>query len=153
MDCARWRMRAGLGRADLYSRLMPDARESPPPQAPRPSNPPAAPPAVQRRVPVGGSPQLGPDDALVTLVVFSDFQCPFCARIEPTLAQLRDRYGADLRIVWKHNPLDFHTNAMPAAEATAEAFAQGGNPTFWALHDRLFANAPNLDRADIERAA
>jgi len=148
LDRARSMMRTGIGRADLYARLMRDARDAPPPV----SSPPSAPP-VQRRVPVGGSPQMGPDDALVTLVLFSDFQCPFCARIEPALAQLRDRYGNDLRIVWKHNPLDFHVNAMPAAEATAEAFAQGGNSMFWALHDRLFANAPNLERAEIDRAA
>jgi len=80
------------------------------------------------RVPVDGAPQRGPDDALVTIVVFSDFQCPFCSRLLPTLSALRERYGNDLRVVWRNNPLPFHQDAMPAAEAAAEAFAQGGTP-------------------------
>ncbi len=105
------------------------------------------------RIPVAGSPSVGPRDALVTVVEFADFQCPFCARVVPTLAQLRQRYGDDVRIVWKHHPLPFHQHAMEAAEASAEAFAQGGDAMFWAMHDRLFDTQRALDRAVIDAAA
>jgi len=129
---------------------------------PQPS--PSAPPSPARRqpvpdpaqvlnVPVAGAPSRGPSTALVTLVVFSDFQCPFCARVNGTLTALRARYGNDLRVVWRHEPLAFHPNARPAAEAALEAFAQRGNAGFWRMHDLLFANQRHLDRADLERYA
>jgi protein-disulfide isomerase len=105
------------------------------------------------RVPVGNSPAQGPANALVTLVVFSDFQCPFCSRVEPTLANLRRRYGNDLRVVWKNEPLPFHDKARPAAELAMEAYAQGGNAKFWAAHALLFEHQQNLDRADLDRYA
>jgi protein-disulfide isomerase len=108
------------------------------------------------KVPVGTSPVLGRNDALVTVVVFSDFECPFCARVEPTLAQLRQRYGNDIRFVWKHMPLPFHQKAVPASEATQEAFAQQGNNGFWRFHDALFVENRGqdiLDRPSLERIA
>jgi len=61
-------------------------------------------------------PQRGAKDALVTLIEYSDFQCPFCKRVQDTLEELRKLYGKDLRIVWKDNPLPFHPRAMPAAK-------------------------------------
>ena len=90
------------------------------------------------RVPVGTSPTLGPATALVTIVEFSDFQCPFCKKSEPTLKALRAKYGADLRIVWKNEPLPFHVRAVPAALFALEARAQKGDAGFWDAHDRLF---------------
>ena len=105
------------------------------------------------RIPVGRSPSLGCPDALVTMVVFSDFQCPFCSRVTDTLRALRSRYGADLRIVWKNNPLPFHNNAPLAAEAAMEVYAQRGAAGFWRFHDVLFANQQHLERADLERYA
>jgi len=90
------------------------------------------------RVPVGTSPTLGPATALVTIVEFSDFQCPFCKRSEPTLKALRAKYGNDLRIVWKNEPLPFHVRAVPAALFALEARAQKGDAGFWDAHDRLF---------------
>lgn len=147
---ARALLRRGVRRADLYARLMRDALATAPPAAAQPSSPSApAPPQGAVRVPVGASPQQGPADALVTVVVFSDFQCPFCSRLRPTLLALRERYGADLRLVWKNNPLPFHTNAMPAAEAAAEAFAQGGADKFWQMHDLLMQNQQALARDDL----
>src|SRR5690606_13228464 len=56
-------------------------------------------------------PVIGKREASVTVVQWSDFQCPFCNRVEPTLLLLRERYGDDLRIVWKDNPLPFHKRA------------------------------------------
>lgn len=61
-------------------------------------------------------PARGGDDPIVTLVAFEDFQCPYCARAEATLAALQTEYGADLRIVWKDEPLSFHVAARPAAK-------------------------------------
>ena len=90
------------------------------------------------RVPIGTSPTLGPATALVTIVEFSDFQCPFCKRSEPTLKALRAKYGNDLRLVWKNEPLPFHVRAAPAALFALEARAEKGDAGFWDAHDRLF---------------
>jgi protein-disulfide isomerase len=94
--------------------------------------------------------QSGPDDALVTIVVWSDFQCPFCARQAPVLAHLRDRYRNDVRIIYRHLAMGFHRSAALAAEAGVAAAEQG---KFWAFHDQLFANFGHLARADLERFA
>ena len=77
------------------------------------------------RVPVGDSPVDGPADAWVTVVEFSDFQCPFCVRVQPTLAQVLPEYGPDVRHVFKHFPLSQHARAIPAAVAAECARAQG----------------------------
>jgi protein-disulfide isomerase len=105
------------------------------------------------KVPVGTSPVLGSANALVTIVEFSDFQCPFCSKVEPTLKSVRDKYGDKVRLVWKNEPLPFHPAAEPAAEAALEVRAEKGDKGFWAIHDSFFANqkdlmsgqAPNLD--------
>jgi protein-disulfide isomerase len=141
----------------VYARMVADPIPSPDAAPAAPSAPsaptPQADPAAVYRVPVDGAPARGPADALVTLVVFSDFECPFCARVEPTLAQLRARYGRELRVVFRHHPLSFHPNAELAAEAAAEAFAQRGAAGFWRMHDLVFANQRALGRADLERYA
>ena len=100
-------------------------------------------------VPVGASPTRGPDTALVTIVEFSDFQCPFCKRVEPTLDDVRAAYGDQVRIVWKNNPLPFHNRAEPAAELALEAFKQKGGAGFWSAHDLLFKNQQALDDEDL----
>ncbi len=105
------------------------------------------------RIPVGASPVLGPDDALVTIVQFGDFQCPFCSRVETTLHQIRQRYGRDVRVVWKNAPLPFHPNAGPAAEAAMEAMAQRGHDGFWRMHDLLYREQQHLDAATLEHLA
>jgi protein-disulfide isomerase len=103
------------------------------------------------RVPVEATaPQRGPADALVTIVEFSDFQCPFCSRVTATLTELQQRYGRDLRIVWRNLPLPFHQDAQPAAEAAMAAHAAG---RFWAMHDLLFQNQRALDRTALEQYA
>ncbi len=106
------------------------------------------------KVPVApDDPTRGPLDALVTVVMFSDFQCPFCKRVEPTLEQLRASYGDDLRIVWKDQPLRFHLRAEPAAEFARYAYAEKGNAAFWQVHDALFASQPKLEDEDFEAIA
>ncbi len=109
--------------------------------------------ADAERIPVGDSPVLGPANALVTIVEFSDYQCPFCSRVEDTMRQIRQQYGNDVRLVWKDAPLPFHDRAMPAAVAGREVFAQGGNAKFWAFHDLMYQNQQNLDNATLERLA
>lgn len=105
------------------------------------------------RVPVDGAPQRGPADALVTIVVFSDFQCPFCWRALDTLERVLETYGPDVRLVFRHHPLPFHPDAHLAAEAAMEAFAQRSDRGFWQLHDLLFENQSDLGRASLERHA
>jgi protein-disulfide isomerase len=96
------------------------------------------------RVPVGNSPVLGNPNALVTIVEFSDFQCPFCSKVEPTLKGLRDKYGDKLRIVWRNEPLPFHPAAEPAAQAALEVRAEKGDKGFWDVHDRFFNDQKDL---------
>ncbi|MBK6580723.1 MAG: thioredoxin domain-containing protein [Sandaracinaceae bacterium] len=151
-------VRAGTPQGEVYAAVTRDGLTEvpPPPDAPEPEYPaPAQPdPAAVYRVPLDGRlPQRGPSNALVTVVVFSDFQCPFCSRVEPTFTRLLDTYGRDLRVVWMNNPLAFHQNALPAAIAAMEAFQQGGDEMFWALHGKLFENSNDLTRETIERLA
>jgi protein-disulfide isomerase len=113
----------------------------------------AAPDTSVYYVPIAGSPARGSASALVTLVIFSDFQCPFCSRVEPTIDALRTKYGDDLRVVWKNAPLPFHDRAEPAAALALEARAQKGDAGFWAAHARLFADQSKLDDASLEASA
>ena len=94
--------------------------------------------------------QKGTDDALVTIVVWSDFECPFCARLAPVLDRVRAEYGDQVRVVFRHLPMAFHKKAALAAEAAVAAAEQG---KFWAFHDALFAEFGALERADLERFA
>jgi protein-disulfide isomerase len=105
------------------------------------------------KVPVGNSPVQGDAKALVTIVVFSDFQCPYCKRVEPTFKSLRDKYGDKVRIVWKHEPLPFHPRAEPASELALEARAQKGEKGFWEAHDKLFESQPKLEDDDLFKIA
>ena len=83
-------------------------------------------------------PVRGPESARITIISFTDFQCPFCARAARTMDRVHRAYGDAVRIVLKHHPLSFHRDAPLAHQASAEAHAQG---KFWAYHDRLFANS------------
>ncbi len=145
-----------LAYARMTAAPLPSPDPAPSPSAPTPSRRAELDPTTTYRVPVGHSPTLGPANALVTIVEFSDFQCPFCSRVEPTLRTLRQQYGNDVRIVWKNQPLAFHDHAMPAAEAAMEAFAQRGNDGFWRYHDALYqhqADQGGLDRQALETYA
>ena len=98
-------------------------------------------------------PVRGPNDALVTLVVFSDFECPFCRRLEPTLSALMQKYGEDLRIVWKDYPLPFHRQAIPAAVLARLALGERGAYGFWEAHDALMQSGQGLDEATLQAVA
>ena len=92
----------------------------------------------------------GPDDAPVVLYVFSEFQCPFCGRAEPVIAELEKTYGSRLKIVFKNFPLAFHKDAKLASEAALAAGEQG---KFWEMHDILFQNQKALGRESLSQYA
>ncbi len=152
---ARQMVQRGTPRNQVYASLMRSARTAPAPQPSQdqPQQQRQPDPAAIYRVPVGDSPAKGPADALVTVVMFSDFQCPFCSRVEPTVDQIREHYGNDVRVVWKNNPLPFHQNAMPAAEAAVEVMAQAGAEKFWRFHGTMFENQQQLTRENLEQWA
>lgn len=87
------------------------------------------------------NPVLGPATAPVTIVEFSDFECPFCHKVQATVDQLRQRYGARIRWVYKHYPLDFHPKAPPAAHASYAAHKQG---KFWEFAKQVWARQQYL---------
>ncbi|MGB5694305.1 MAG: thioredoxin domain-containing protein [Polyangiales bacterium] len=147
-------LKQGVKKEQMYATLTKDGltkAAAPEPQAAQPGQP--DPKAVYKVPLTGTEPQKGPADALVTIVEISDFECPFCGRVEPTLKEVEDKYGKDVRIVWLNNPLPFHKNAKPAANAALEAQAQKGNEGFWAMHDKLFANQKALTTENLEKWA
>jgi protein-disulfide isomerase len=98
----------------------------------------------------GDAPALGPADAAVTIVEFADFECPYCASAEPTLERLLAEYGGKVRLVFKHNPLPGHKNALLAHRAAVAAGRQG---RFWEMHDLLYASQEMLDRETLKSHA
>jgi protein-disulfide isomerase len=92
----------------------------------------------------------GPVDAPITIVEFSDFECPYCGRVEDTLRQLQFRYANQLRLAYRDFPMDFHPRAEPAAQASRCALAQG---KYWPYHDLLFANQQHLESSDLSKYA
>jgi len=104
------------------------------------------------KVPAVG-PTRGGADALVTIIELGDFEDPFTARIEETLARLSAANKGDLRIVWKNTPLSFHKRATAAAELALEARAEKGDGGFWDAHDRLLGAHQKLEDADLDAIA
>ena len=104
------------------------------------------------RVPVelAGAPVRGNPKAPVTIVEFSDFQCPFCVRARPTVNRVREVYGDRVRFAFRHYPLDFHPQAQKAGEAAACA---GEQDRFWQMHDRLWENPQKLEVPDLKAHA
>jgi protein-disulfide isomerase len=92
----------------------------------------------------------GPATAPIEVIEFSDFQCPYCQRANPTVTQVLKTYGDRIRFVYRHFPLGNHPNAKPAAEASQCAAEQG---RFWEYHDALFANPSKLADADLKQRA
>ncbi|MFT4604026.1 MAG: protein-disulfide isomerase [Rhodothermales bacterium] len=94
------------------------------------------------------APSLGPDDAAVTIIEFSDFQCPFCARVLPTVKQLLANYPDDVRLVFMDLPLNMHPWAEPAAIAGGCA-AKQSETAFWSLHDHYFDNQADITAENV----
>lgn len=113
---------------------------------------PVRPKVLEDPVPLSlaGDPSQGTAMAKVTIVEFSDFQCPFCAIAGPKARAIVDQYPNQVRLVFKQFPLDIHTNAYLAAQASLAAHAQG---KFWQLHDKMFGNFRQISRDSILRWA
>ena len=144
---AKKKVESGVPRDKVYAALL---KDQPPKPAAAPERP-APPPATRQKIElVDSTPKKGGDNPLVTIVEFSDFECPFCSRVNPTLAQVMKEYGDKVQIRFRNQPLPFHKRAVPAAQAALAAHEQG---KFWQMHDKLFENAKALQDADLERYA
>jgi protein-disulfide isomerase len=139
-------LKSGVKADQLYEKLMEQAAAAPAPAGNNDNAPSQAKVAIE----VGSSPVKGPKNAPVTVVAFSDFECPFCSRVVPTLKQIEDTYKGKVRVAFKNLPLDFHANAQVAAEAALAANEQG---KFWEMHDKMFENQRQLDRLSLEKYA
>ena len=101
-------------------------------------------------VSTANSPSKGSASAPIEMIEFSDFQCPFCLRADPTVQNVLSTYGDRIRFVYRHYPLPNHPFARPAAEAAACAGEQG---KFWPYHDKLFASPSKLSDVDLKQHA
>lgn len=95
------------------------------------------------KISIAGDPSRGPDNARVTLVEFSDFQCPYCSQAVAETKLLMNQFPKDVRLVFKQFPLDIHSQAQFLAEASLAAQAQG---KFWEMHDLMYAGYPKVSR-------
>ncbi|NOZ86272.1 MAG: thioredoxin domain-containing protein [Deltaproteobacteria bacterium] len=141
-------VRKGIEPSRVYTELTKNALKRAKPRRSR--RIPREDPDAVYKIKLGDSPYRGIKDALVTLVVFDDFQCPYCRRLEPTLVKLLSKYKKELKVVWKDNPLPFHKRALAATRAAHAAAVQG---KFWQYHDKLFANQQHLEDQDLEKYA
>jgi len=109
------------------------------------------PPVSRVEVPLNGAPVRGAQKAVVTIVKFEDFQCPFCKTAQPTFRELLKKYDGKVRVVHKDLPLEeIHPLARQAAEAGRCAGEQG---KFWEYHDKLYVDSPKLSMEDLKSAA
>jgi protein-disulfide isomerase len=139
-------VKQGVAANRLYDTLIASGQRYGPPVGELP----ALPKGVYQ-VEAGTSPVRGPAGAPVTLVLFSDFQCPYCYRVEKTLDRVREQYGDKVRVVWKDSPnLELHPDAMTAHEAARAAGEQG---RFWEMHDKIFSRPFGIHRALLDRYA
>jgi protein-disulfide isomerase len=138
LDAMRWRANAGEEGERLYRWLV----LGQPAPMPRPPVPESAQSVWKMPLDPRDASQGDVDQAEVTLVEFTDFQCPFCSRAATVIHALQQKYGKALRVIVKHNPLPFHPLARPAAIAAIAAQRQG---KFWPMHDKMFEHPQDLD--------
>ncbi|HEU4535825.1 MAG TPA: thioredoxin domain-containing protein, partial [Polyangiaceae bacterium] len=155
LEKAKAKIASGVKPERVYAALAKENQQAPKPAAADKKEPPKREEdsSTVWKVPVGKAPILGNEKAPVTVVIFSDYQCPFCKRAEDTVKKVTETYGDKVRVVWKDQPLPFHPRAKPAANLALEARAQKGDKGFWDVHDKLFASAPKLEDADLENIA
>ena len=104
------------------------------------------------QVELGEAPVTGGDSAKVTVIEFSDFQCPFCGRAAKTVSEVKKKYGNKIKIAFKQFPLPMHKDAEPAAEASMCVYEQGKDK-FWKFHDIAFAAQEKLSAEDLSKHA
>ena len=121
-----------------------------------PAQPPPPPPQTAAyNLPIGASPVMGKKDAKITLMIFSDYQCPFCSRVDPMLydtvndPELKDK----VNVVYKQFPLSFHQNAKPASKAALAARELGGDEKFWEFTKKMFENQRDLSPENYSKWA
>ncbi|MEM1034186.1 MAG: thioredoxin domain-containing protein [Myxococcota bacterium] len=133
----------GTEKKDLYAAIIKNGKAPPPPEMKEVGAPP------------DNAPKKGADKPKAVIHEFSDFQCPYCSRVNGTIKQIEKEYGDVVQIVWRHKPLPFHKDAPLAHAAAQEAYAQKGDEGFWAMHDKLFASQkdPGLKRPSLETFA
>ena len=111
-------------------------------------------PVMERvNVDAAGAPLMGKNDAKVKIVAFSDFQCPYCSRGAVTMHEIQKKYGSKVSIAFKHYPLPFHQQALPAAEMSMCVNKLGSSDKFWKFHDILFKNQDKLDVDSLAKFA
>lgn len=109
-------------------------------------------PSIKVTVDVGNSPVFGPKNAKVTIVEFSDFQCPFCSQAAKTVSEIKKHYGKKVQFAFKQFPLPMHPQAKPASEA-ALCVNEQSTDKFWKYHDVLFENQKALDNESLKKYA
>jgi len=116
----------------------------------RPDSEPSTPATSRNNQPAADHPQRGSDNAALTIVEYSDFQCPYCRAVEASLRQVMKKYGDQVRLVYMDFPLPFHQHAMDAAIAARCADEQG---QFWTFHDALIENPSALSTPGLKSTA
>lgn len=151
IDAAQRLLDAGVPRPHLYAHFMHAAKaEATAPERPGRPQDGAIADDTRREVVTTGLPRKGAADPKVVIVECSDFDCPFCSRVQPTLDELLANHPDDVALFFRHLPLAFHQGAEPAARAAVAAQEQG---KFWKMHDLLFQNQREHTDADLEKMA
>lgn len=108
------------------------------PEPPLPGDPTPVPPSAPPKEVDSSDHVRGNKNAKVTLIEYSDFECPFCKTHVPSVEQALKDFPKDVRLVYRHYPLSFHQNAQKEAEASECVAKLGGNDAFWKFHDKIF---------------
>jgi protein-disulfide isomerase len=143
--------KTGKSAADIQRELFGNSAPRAPAQAAKEGPPGTVPAGPVKKIEIpSDSPMRGSKTAKVTIVEWSDFECPFCERGFAVVKKVEQAYGGNVRLVFRHQPLPMHEHARPAAEASMAAHEQG---KFWEYHDKLFAHQQALDRASLDKYA
>jgi len=132
----------GTKPTEVYEAMIKDGKGAPDPEK---KDVPGALPA--------NDPSWGNGSAKVVVHEWSDFQCPFCGRVEPAVAMMKKDYSDKIKFVWHDLPLPMHPDAPLASQAAREAFKQKGPSAFWAMHDKMFADQQHIKRDDLDKLA
>lgn len=142
LDAVKQLVRQGMTEGDVYASRVTTNHK--PKAAEEAASSTAQTDTIRWAIPLGNSPQLGPSTAPVTIVAFMDYECPFCQRAFETVKQLRAKYRDQVRVIWKHRPLEFHPHAAAASSLAILIRKHHGDEAFWNATDQLFAKQDAL---------